>query len=56
MKYRKLVIDKTEGIYTGIIQVHKFLQWVTIKTMETDDLEYLHNCMDEILEMLNKQI
>lgn len=56
MKYRKLVVDKTDGFYTGIIQVRKFLHWVTIKIMETNDLDYLHTCMDEILELLNKPI
>lgn len=56
MKYRKLVVDKTDGFYTGIVQVHKLFHWVTIKTMETNDLSYLHLCMDELLEMLNKEI
>ena len=56
MKYRKLIIDKSEGIYTGIIQVYKAFHWITIKQMESQDLEYLHLCLDELLELLERDI
>lgn len=55
-KYRKLIVDSTNDIYTGIVQVHKPFHWVTIKTFNSDDLKYLHLCMDELLEFLEKPI
>lgn len=55
-KYRKLVIDYSDFLYTGIVQVHKPFHWVTIKYFESDDLEYLNLCMDELLEMLEQDI
>ena len=56
MKYRKLIIDKSEGIYTGIIQVYEALHWITIKQMESEEVEYLHLCLDELLELLERDI
>ena len=47
---------KSEGIYTGIIQVYKAFHWITIKQMESEDLEYLHLCLDELLELLERDI
>lgn len=54
--YRKIIVDLSEGIYTGVIQVHKPFHWVTIKTMSSEDRDYLELCMDEILEILNNEI
>lgn len=52
-KYRKLLIDDQDSIYTIIIQCKKWYGWVTIKTIEEYDLEYANIQADEIIEMLN---
>jgi hypothetical protein len=32
------------------------LGWITIKTIESDDLDYLNICANEILEKLNEEV
>ena len=60
MKYRKMIVNCDRMCdncwFTIIVQVKKWYGWVTVKTMESNDYEYIHNCADEILDKLNEQI
>lgn len=53
MKYRKLLVDDQDGLFTMLIQYKTFFGWKTIKVLEEEDLEYLDILADEILEVLN---
>ena len=58
-QYRKLLVDDQDGWYTMIIQYHRHFvisQWVTIKTMESQDLDKINKIADDILEKLNEKI
>ena len=58
-QYRKLLVDDQDGWYTMIIQYHRnFIvsHWVTIKTMESQDLNKINRIADDILEKLNEKI
>ena len=58
-QYRKLLVDDQDGWYTMIIQYHRHFvisHWVTIKTMESQDLNKLNRIADDILEKLNEKI
>ena len=58
-QYRKLLVDDQDGWYTMIIQYHRHFiisHWVTIKTMESQDLNKINRIADDILEKLNEKI
>ena len=58
-QYRKLLVDDQEGWYTMIIQYHRHFiisHWITIKTMESQDLEKLNKTADEIIAGLETKI
>lgn len=58
-QYRKLLVDDQDGWYTMIIQYHRHFvisHWVTIKTMESQDLDKINKIADDILEKLNEKI
>ena len=58
-QYRKLLVDDRDGWYTMIIQYHRHFvisHWVTIKTMESQDLDKINKIADDILEKLNEKI
>lgn len=58
-QYRKLLVDDQDGWYTMIIQYHRHFvisHWVTIKTMESKDLDKINKIADDILEKLNEKI
>lgn len=58
-QYRKLLVDDQDGWYTMIIQYHRHFfisHWVTIKTMESKDLDKINKIADNILEKLNEKI
>lgn len=55
MKYDGFLVDYSEGIYTGIIRVKKWFGWVTIKTIESDDDEYILNYIEEVIELLENE-
>ena len=57
--YRKLLVDDQDGWFTMVIQYHRHFiisHWVTIKTMESQDLDKLNKLADSILIVLNKEI
>lgn len=60
MKYRKIVVNietyYDEVFYTIDIQVKKWYGWVTIKTMESNDLKYLNIEADDILDKLESNV
>ena len=55
-KFRKVLVDNQEGIYTMNIEYKTWYGWITIKILEDSDLDYLNLCADEILEKLNSKI
>lgn len=58
-QYRKLLVDDQDGWYTMIIQYHRHFiisHWVTVKTMESQDLNKINRIADDILEKLNIKI
>lgn len=54
-KFRKLVFQDF-NTYSAYIQYKTWYGWITIKYLESDDLDYLQLCADEILEKLNETI
>ena len=55
MKFRKILVDDQDGIFTVNIECKFWFGWKTIKILEDTDLDYLNLCADEILEVLNKK-
>ena len=54
--YRWLLVDDQESYYTIVIQYRKYFNsWMTIKTIESEDLEYLKTCANEIIDALNME-
>lgn len=57
--YRKMLVDDQDGWYTMIIQYHKSFpikHWITIKTMESMDLDKLNTVADSILKLLETDV
>lgn len=54
-KYRWLLVDNQEG-FTIVIQYKNFIgRWITIKTIEDEDYEYLKICAEDIVDMLSME-
>lgn len=57
MKYRHIIVDKDDyGYYTSVIQCKKWYGWTAIKTLESNDREYLKVCAEDILDKLRENI
>lgn len=58
-QYRKLLVDDQDGWFTMVVQYHRHFiisHWVTIKTLESQDIEKLNKAADIILEALNVKL
>lgn len=59
-EFRAIIVDLDEtGMYTILIEHHKSFpwpHWCTIKSMSSDDKDYLCNCAQEILDALNMDV
>ena len=54
-----MLVDDQDGWYTMIIQYHKSFpikHWITIKTMESMDLDKLNTVADNILKLLETNV
>ena len=48
-QYRKLLVDDQDGWFTMVVQYHRHFiisHWVTIKTLESQDIEKLNKAAD----------